>query len=82
MDPIGEARLLREVEPEGPRPVVAAALRGSPGARIAPGPITAGGAMLVGVMNDAGLIADIQIRVLYVLNRSVTRELKLMYESA
>jgi hypothetical protein len=32
----------------------------------------------VGVTKEAGLIADIQILVLYILKRSVTRELKLM----
>jgi hypothetical protein len=36
----------------------------------------------VGLANEAGLMADIQIRVLYILKRSVTRELKLIYESA
>jgi hypothetical protein len=36
----------------------------------------------VGLAKEAGLMADIQIRVLYILNRSVTSELKLMYESA
>jgi len=32
-----------------------------------------------GLWKDAGLIADIHIRVLYILNRSVTRALKFIY---
>jgi hypothetical protein len=35
-----------------------------------------------GLAKEAGLIADIQILVLYTLKRSVTRELKLIYASA
>jgi hypothetical protein len=35
-----------------------------------------------GCAKEAGFIADIQMRVLYTLNKSVTKELKLMYESA
>lgn len=49
----------------------------------APGPMPLGVCSPIeGLAKDAGLMADIQILVLYILKRSVTRELKLMYESA
>lgn len=52
---------------------------------IAPGPIAEGGGICIkpaGFTTEAGLTADIQMRTLYCLNRSVTRSLKLTYDSA